>query len=416
MPDTARPPSTSPASGVPLPTRADVVAAAARIQGRIMRTPLIRAERLSALTGANIILKLESLQFTGAFKERGALNKLLAMTAEDRARGVIAASAGNHAQGLARHAKALGVAATIVMPATTPDVKVRQTRAHDAEVILSGHSFEEAHAAAISIAGARGLVFVHPFDDPDVIAGQGTIALEMIEDGPPLDEIVAPVGGGGLIAGMALAAEGTGVEIVGVEADLFPSMKNALDGAARAVGGNTLAEGIAVKEAGRLTRLIVRDRISDIILVDERLLERSLSMLMNEQKLLVEGAGAAGLAAVLKVPDRFRGKTVGLVLCGGNIDARLLSMILMRDLARSGRLARLRVELLDMPGQLVRVATIIADEGGNVIDVGHHRTYSDLPAKMTCMDVTIDTQGQDHLDRIIGNLRAAGYPVEIAVY
>lgn len=414
MPDAQ--PLPRPAPIAALPARADVLAAAARIEGRVMRTPLIRAERLSAMTGADIHLKLESLQFTGAFKERGALNKLLAMTPDERARGVIAASAGNHAQGLARHARALRLPATIVMPATTPDVKVRQTRDLDAEVILSGQSFEEAHATASALAAARGLVFVHPFDDAEVIAGQGTIALEMIADGPRFDAIIVPIGGGGLIAGMALGAEGTGVEIVGVEADLFPSMKNALDGANRPVGGNTLAEGIAVRQAGRLPREIVRGRVSDIILVDERLLERSLSMLMNEQKLLVEGAGAAGLAAILKEPARFAGKTVGLVLCGGNIDARLLSMILMRDLARSGRLARLRVELLDMPGQLVRVASIIAEGGGNVIDVGHHRTYSDLPAKMTCMDVTIDTQGQDHLDRILGALRAAGYAVDIAAY
>lgn len=399
-----------------LPARADVLAAGARIAGRVMRTPLIRAERLSALTGADIHLKLESLQYTGAFKERGALNKLLVLSAEARARGVVAASAGNHAQGLARHARLLGVSATIVMPATTPDVKVRQTRAFDAEVVLAGHSFEEAHARAEALAAARGLVLVHPFDDPDVIAGQGTIALEMIADGPRFDAIIVPVGGGGLIAGTALGAEGSGAEIIGVEAELFPSMKNALDGAGRPVGGNTLAEGVAVREAGRLTRAVVKDRVRDIILVDERLIERSLSMLMNEQKLLVEGAGAAGLAAILKEPERFSGKTVGLVLCGGNIDARLLSMILMRDLARSGRLARLRVELLDMPGQLVRVASIIAEGGGNVTDVGHHRTYSDLPAKMTCMDVTIDTQGQEHLGRIIAALRAAGYAVDIAAY
>lgn len=399
-----------------LPTRADVVAAAARVEGHVIRTPLIRAEKLSALTGADIWLKLESLQFTGAFKERGALNKLLALSAAERARGVIAASAGNHAQGLARHAQRLGVKATIVMPTTTPDVKVRQTRAFDAEIVLAGHGFEEAHETALAIASARGLVFVHPFDDPAVIAGQGTIALEMLADGPRFDAMIIPVGGGGLIAGMALALDGSGVELVGVEAALFPSMKNALDGGKRPVGGVTLAEGIAVREAGRLTRDIVSGRVSDIILVDERALERALSLLMNEQKLLVEGAGAAGLAAILTEAARFAGKTVGLVLCGGNIDARLLSMILMRDLARSGRLARLRVELLDIPGQLVRVATIIAEGGGNVIDVGHHRTYSDLPAKMTCMDVTIDTQGQDHLDRILGNLRGAGYAVEIAAY
>ena len=400
------------------PSAGDVRAAAARIAGRVMRTPLVRAEKLSAITGAEIWLKLESLQYTGAFKERGALNKLLTLSDADRRRGVIAASAGNHAQGLARHAKALGVPATIVMPATTPDVKVRQTRALDAEVVLAGHSFEEARERADALCAARGLIFVHPFDDADIIAGQGTIALEMIEDGPRFDDLIAPIGGGGLISGMALAAKDASpkTQMIGVQAALFPSMKNALDGAGRAVGGNTLAEGIAVKEAGALTRRIVRRLVDDIVLVDERLLERALSMLMNEQKTLVEGAGAAGLAAILADPARFAGRTVGLVLCGGNIDARLLSMILMRDLARSGRLARLRVQLLDMPGQLVRVATIIAEQDGNVIDVGHHRTYSDLPAKMTCMDVTIDTQGQDHLDRIIENLRQAGYEVEIAAY
>lgn len=408
----------APAGADGSPSAADIRAAAGRIAGRLMRTPLVRAEKLSAITGADLWLKLESLQYTGAFKERGALNKLLTLSAADRKRGVIAASAGNHAQGVARHAKALGIPAMIVMPATTPDVKVRQTRALGAEVVLAGHAFEEARERADAICAGRGLVFVHPFDDPAVIAGQGTIALEMIEDGPAFDALIAPIGGGGLISGMAIAAKDASpaTQMIGVQSALFPSMKNALDGGERAVGGNTLAEGVAVKEAGALTRRIVSRLVDDIVLVDERLLERALSMLMNEQKTLVEGAGAAGLAAVLSDPARFEGKTVGLVLCGGNIDARLLSMILMRDLARSGRLARLRVQLLDMPGQLVRVATIIAEQDGNVIDVGHHRTYSDLPAKMTCMDVTIDTQGQDHLDRIIENLRLAGYPVEIAAY
>jgi len=400
------------------PTAQDIDDAAARIRGSLMRTPLVRAEKLSAVTGADIWLKLESLQFTGAFKERGALNKLLLLPEADKKRGVIAASAGNHAQGVARHARLLGVPATIVMPTTTPDVKVRQTRALGAEVVLAGHTFEEARERAAAITAERGLVFVHPFDDPDIIAGQGTIALEMIADGPRFDALVAPIGGGGLISGMAIAAKGLSPEtaIIGVQSALFPSMLNALDNGGRAVGGNTLAEGVAVKEAGFLTRRIIAKLVDDIALVDERSLERALSLLMNEQKLLAEGAGAAGLAAILSEPSRFEGKTVGLVLCGGNIDARLLSMILMRDLARSGRLARLRVELLDMPGQLVRVASIIAENDGNVIDVGHHRTYSDLPAKMTCMDVTIDTQGQDHLDRIIENLRGAGYPVEIAAY
>ncbi len=401
-----------------LPTADDVAAAAERIAGRIKRTPLVHARKLSALTGADIWLKLENLQYTGAFKERGALNKLMRLPAEDRRRGVIAASAGNHAQGLARHAQDLGIHATIVMPITTPDVKVRQTRDLGAEVILSGCDFDEAKAATAALQEERGLIFVHPFDDPDVIAGQGAVAVEMLEDGPAFDAMIIPIGGGGLIAGMALAVKNAApeTEIIGVQTALFPSMKNALDGGERVSGGNTLAEGIAVREAGRITREIVRENVDDIVLVDERILERALSMLMMEQKLLVEGAGAAGLAAILADPVRFTGKKIGLVLCGGNIDARLLSMILMRDLARSGRLARLRVKLLDMPGQLVNVATIIAHQAGNVIDVGHHRTYSDLPAKMTCMDVTIDTQGQDHLDRILRNLREEGFEVEIAAY
>ncbi len=401
-----------------LPTARDVAEAAARIEGRVMRTPLVRAEKLSALTGADIWLKLECLQYTGAFKERGALNKLAQLTNAERARGVVAASAGNHAQGVAFHARALGIAATVVMPVTTPDVKIRQTRELGAEVIRAGHSFDEARDHARELERSRDLVFVHPFDDPDIIAGQGTVALEMLADGPRYDAMIVPIGGGGLISGMALEVKDQRpeIDIIGVQTALFPSMANALDGGSRATGGDTLAEGIAVKEAGAITRQIVRTHVDDIVLVDERTLERALSMLMNEQKILVEGAGAAGLAAILCYKERFKGKTVGLVLCGGNIDARLLSMILMRDLARSGRLARLRIQLLDMPGQLVRVASIIAELEGNVIDVGHHRTYSDLPAKMTCMDVTIDTQGQDHLRRIIESLQAAGYEVEIAAY
>ena len=401
-----------------LPTADDVRAAAARIKGRVMRTPLVHAAKLSAVTGADIWLKLENLQYTGAFKERGALNKLLLLDEDARKRGVIAASAGNHAQGLAYHARALGAPATIVMPKTTPDVKVRQTRDLDAEIVLSGHTFDEASETAVALQRERGLTFVHPFDDPAVIAGQGAIALEMLEDGPAFDDMIIPIGGGGLISGMAVAIKDAHPQtrITGVQAALFPSMANALDGGARATGGDTLAEGIAVKEAGALTRRIVSAHVDDIALVEERKLERALSMLMSEQQLLVEGAGAAGLAAILAEPEKYRGRTVGLVLCGGNIDQRLLSMILMRDLARSGRLARLRVQLLDMPGQLVRVASIIADLDGNVIDVGHHRTYSDLPAKMTCMDVTIDTQGREHLDRILESLRREGYEVEIAAY
>ncbi len=403
---------------LPPPRAEDITAAAKRISGQVARTPFLRAERLSAITGGDLWMKLECLQHTGAFKERGALNKLMTLGAEDRARGVIAASAGNHAQGLAFHAGRLSIPAMIVMPKDTPEVKVSRTREFGAEVVLEGDNFDEARACAERLAVTRGLVIVHPFDDPEVIAGQGTIALEMLDDNPDLDALVAPIGGGGLLSGMGIAAKAvkSNIEVIGVEAALFPSMKNALDGADRPVGGETLAEGIAVREAGALTRAIIADVVDDIVLVDEPSLERALSLMMNEQKLLVEGAGAAGFAAVLSDPDRFRGKTVGLVLCGGNIDQRLLSTILMRDLARSGRLARLRIELLDVPGQLVAVASIIAREDGNVIDVGHHRTYSDLPAKVTCMDVTIDTQGRDHLERIIGNLKSAGYAVNIAAY
>ncbi len=408
----------SPIDPADLPTADDIDAAAARIGDAIMRTPLVEAQKLTEATGANLWMKLETLHYTGAFKERGALNKLLTLSEEERARGVIAASAGNHAQGVAHHARRLGIEATIVMPETTPEVKVRQTRALGANVVLSGHAYDDAYAETMRMAAAENYCVVHPFDDKAVIAGQGTIALEMIEDGPDYDAMVVPIGGGGLISGMALAMKRhkPNVEIIGVQSALFPSMVNAVNGEARVVGGNTLAEGIAVRTPGRVTREVVKAHVDDIVTVDERSLERALSLLMNEQQVLVEGAGAAGLAAVLSNAPRFAGKTVGLVLCGGNIDQRLLSMILMRDLARSGRLARLRIQLLDAPGQLVRVATIIAENDGNVIDVGHHRVYSDLPAKMTCMDVTIDTEGQEHLTRIIANLEAAGYIVEIAAY
>ncbi len=383
-----------------------------------MRTPLVKAEKLSALTYADIWLKLECLQYTGSFKQRGALNKLLQLDDASKKRGVIAASAGNHAQGVAYHATQLGIRAVIVMPETTPDVKIRETKLAGGDVVLNGATFDEANTHAQQLCDDQDLIFVHPFDDLDIIAGQGTIALEMMEQGPKFDSFLVPIGGGGLIAGMSAAIKNAdkNAKVLGVQAALFPSMVNALDGGTRPTGGDTLAEGIAVKKAGRITRNIISELVDDIVLVDERSLERALSLIMNEQKILVEGAGAAGLAAILSQPERFKGQTIGLVLCGGNIDQRLLSMILMRDLARSGRLARLRVQLLDKPGQLVRVATIVASQDGNVIDVGHHRTYSDLPAKMTCMDLTIDTQGQDHLDRILKNLRDEGYEVDIAAY
>lgn len=404
--------------GTRAPVAADVEAAARRIDGRVIRTPLVYAARLSAITGAEIWLKLENLQYTGAYKERGALNRLLLLDPEERKKGVIAVSAGNHAQGVACHARALQTPAVIVMPKTTPDVKVRQTRDLGAEVILTGHTFEEAGTAARTLMKERELVFIHPFDDPAIIAGQGTVACEMLDQGPGFDDIVISVGGGGLISGMSLVfrERSPSTRITGVQSELFPSMANALHGTGHPVGGDTLAEGIAVTRAGSVTSGIVRTHVDTVTLVEERNLERALSLLMNEQKLLVEGAGAAGLAEILTSPGTYRGRRVGLVLCGGNIDQRLLSMILMRDLARSGRLARLRIQLLDMPGQLVTVASIIAGLDGNVTDVGHHRTYSDLPAKMTCMDITVDTQGHGHLEKIIASLRKEGYKVDIAAY
>ncbi|MCG8442752.1 MAG: threonine ammonia-lyase, partial [Caulobacterales bacterium] len=334
----------------------EVLAAHATGWDGVARTPVVKAERLGEITGCELWVKLENLQYTGAFKERGAIAKLMSLSEEERARGVIAASAGNHAQGVARHARRLGVAATIVMPRATPNVKVGHTEALGATVVLEGDSFEEAYAHAQELRAARDLVFVHPFDDPHVAAGQGTIAVEMLEDAPGIDTLVIPVGGGGLISGMALAGKRLRPElrIIGVQAALYPSTFNAVKGAGEAVGGNTLAEGIAVERPGPANTALIADLVDDVVLVDEHALEKALSLYLTIQKTLAEGAGAAGLAALLAHPDLFQGRTVGTVVCGGNIDTRLLSSILLRDLARSGRMARLRVELMDVPGELVR--------------------------------------------------------------
>lgn len=384
----------------------------------VLRTPFLRADKLSALAGCDLWIKYENLQYTGAFKERGALAKLLSLGAADRARGVAAASAGNHAQGLARHATLLGVAATIVMPRMTPYVKVEQTEKLGARVILHGEDFDEANAHAVALSEAEGMIYVHPFNDPHVIAGQGTLAAEMLDDAPDLDVIVAPIGGGGLISGIAAAAKQRGAKtsIVGVQALLYPSMSNAIKGEARPVGGMTLAEGIAVREPGAITREIIARLVEDILLVDERALERALSLYLNVQKTLAEGAGAAGLAAILEYPERFRGKKVATIICGGNIDTRLLSSILMRDLVRQGRIARLRIELIDVPGQLTKISEIIAGEGANIIDVAYHKIFSDLPAKQTYIDISVETFDRMHLERLIAALKARGVLVEIAAY
>nr|MDQ2879198.1 threonine ammonia-lyase [Pseudomonadota bacterium] len=352
---------TAPTDALPV-SIADVRTAHDRIRDAVVRTPTLISKTLSELTGATVYLKFENLQFTAAYKERGALNTLLQLPKDTV--GVIAASAGNHAQGLAYHATRLGIASTIVMPTNTPTVKITQTEGHGANVVLFGDTFDAAYAHARELEAERGLTFVHPFDDPRIIAGAGTTAIEMLEDVPEIDTFVTPIGGGGLISGMATVARAADkrIEVIGVEAELFPSMYNRLRGTKMPCAGDTLAEGIAVKEPGAITSRMVKALVDDIVLVSERSLEVAVSLLLQIEKTVVEGAGAAGMAALIQHGERFRGKTVGIVLCGGNIDTRLLANVLLRDLARSGRLARLRIRLQDQPGALYNVARIFDEQ------------------------------------------------------
>ncbi len=389
----------------------DVRAAHDRIRDAIVRTPTLISKTFSEMTGANVYLKFENLQFTAAYKERGALNTLLQLSPEARAKGVIAASAGNHAQGLAYHANRLGIPATIVMPRTTPTVKVTQTEGHKAKVVLEGETFDAAYAHARVLEAECGYTFVHPFDDPRVIAGQGTAAIEMLEDVPGLDTLLVPIGGGGLISGTAVVARAAGhpIEIVGVEAELFPSMYNRIRGTDMPCAGDTLAEGIAVKEPGGITSAMVEELVDDIVLVGERNLEEAVSLLLQIEKTVVEGAGAAGLAALMAYPERFKGRTVGIILCGGNIDTRLLANVLLRDLARSGRLARLRVRLQDQPGALFNVARIFDAQRVNIIEIYHQRIFTSLPAKGLVTDIECEARDRDHLNRLIAALRDGGY-------
>ncbi len=397
-------------------TLADVQAAHARIADQIVRTPCFISRTLSGLTGATVYLKFENLQFTAAYKERGALNTLLQVPAETS--GVIAASAGNHAQGLAYHANRLGISATIVMPTNTPTVKVTQTEGHGATVVLFGDTFDAAYAHARKLEAERGLTFVHPFDDVRVIAGQGTVAIEMLQDVPAIDTFLTPIGGGGLISGMAVVAAAAGqeagghpIEVIGVEAELFPSMYNRINGTRLPCAGDTLAEGIAVKEPGTITSGMVEALVDDIVLVSERSLEHAVSLLLQIEKTVVEGAGAAGLAALLQHPERFVGRTVGIVLCGGNIDTRLLANVLLRDLARSGRLARLRIQLQDQPGALYNVARIFEQQRVNILELAHQRIFTNLPAKGLSLEVECETRDKAHLDRLLTALRASDYDV-----
>jgi threonine dehydratase len=398
------------------PTIDDIRAAAKRIEGHVIRTPTLKSRTLSAMIGAEVWLKFENLQFTAAYKERGALNKLLHLTDEERARGVIAASAGNHAQAVAYHGKRLGIPVTIVMPGSTPVIKVSQTEDHDARVILHGAMYDDAYAKARELEKAENLVFVHPFDDPQVIAGQGTIALEMLEAAPDLEILCIPIGGGGLMSGIGLAARALkpDIELVGVEAELYPAMKCAIEGCSMPIGGDTLAEGIAVKEPGELTSRILKDLSVEVMLAPERDLERAVATLVEIEKTIVEGAGAAGLAAMLGQPERFAGRKVGTVLCGGNIDPHLLANVLVRELVRRGRIARLRIAVQDRPGALAAITAKFEEAGVNIIEINHSRIFTRLPAKDTVIEVECEARDAEAIDKLVERLEAAGFHVERA--
>jgi threonine dehydratase len=392
-------------------TLADVRAAAATIGGSVLFTECNQSRTLGAVLGCRVWLKFENLQFTSTFKERGALNRLAALSPEERRRGVIAMSAGNHAQGVAYHARRLGIPAVIVMPVGTPMVKVENTRRLGAEIIISGATLEESGEFTREYAKAHGLIMVHPYDDPLVIAGQGTIALEILDTVPYLDTLVVPIGGGGLISGIAVAAKALNpaLRIIGVQARLYPSMYNAIKGEQLPMRGDTLAEGIAVKAPGRITTEIIRALVDDIVLVSEDQLEGAVAMLMSIEKTVVEGAGAAGLAALMAAPERFAGRDVGLILTGGNIDTRLIASVLTRELAREGRLTQIALDIVDRPGQLAAVAALLAESGANIVEVSHQRTFSDLPAKGTLLEVVIETRDRAHLDDVMAKLGASGF-------
>ena len=398
------------------PTIDDIRAAAQRIDGAVIKTPMLKSRVLSDLVEADIWLKFENLQFTAAYKERGALNKLLQLTPEERKRGVIAASAGNHAQAVAYHGDRLGIPTVIVMPEPTPTIKVTQTAGHGAEVILHGPMFDDAYAYARQLEREKGYVFVHPFDDPQIIAGAGTLGIEMLEDAPDLDTIVVPIGGGGLMSGVSIAARSIkpDVELIGVEAELYPSMKCAVDGCNLPLGGDTLAEGIAVKEPGKLTSQILKEMVNDIQLVPEREIERAVAMLVGIEKTVVEGAGASGLAALLAEPQRYAGKKVGTILCGGNIDTHLLANVLVRDLVRQGRIARLHVAAQDRPGALAAITAKFHEAGVNIIEINHSRVFSRLPAKDTMIEVECEARDAQAIEDVIARLEKAGFQVERA--
>jgi threonine dehydratase len=395
-------------------TLADVQQAAVRIAGAVVHTPCLRSETLSRIAKADIWVKFENLQFTASFKERGALNTLLQLTPDERKRGVIAMSAGNHAQGVAYHAGRLGIPATIVMPSFTPNTKVSHTRGHGARVILSGNTLSEAGAEAHRVADAEKLVFVHPYDDPRIIAGQGTIALEMMQDVPEIDTIVVPVGGGGMIAGCAVAARGIkpDLKMFGVESSGYSAMRQLMAGEPVTAGGDTIAEGIAVRDIGKTPLAICNALLERVVSVDEIAIERAIALFIEIEKTVTEGAGATGLAALLAYPDLFSGRKVGLVLSGGNIDTRLLASVLLRGLVRDGRIVRLRLMIGDAPGQLARVTTVIGKLGGNIVEVQHQRLFG-VVAKATELDVTVETRDRNHFKELVSALNSEGFTVRV---
>lgn len=400
------------ADNAAMPTLDDIRQAAIRLQGQVLETPCVESRTLSDITGAQVFLKFENLQFTASFKERGACNKLVRLVESGGARnGVIAMSAGNHAQGVAYHAQRLGLRAVIVMPRFTPAVKVERTRGFGAEIVLHGDSLDAARAHAQELAQAQGLAFVHPYDDEDIVTGQGTVGLEMLAQVPTLDTLVVSVGGGGLIAGIATAARALkpGIEIVGVQTARFPAMVNAVQGTAHAQGSSTIAEGIAVGSPGQITQAIVRESVDALMLVQEGDIEQAILMLLEIEKTVVEGAGAAGLAALLREPARFRGKKVGLVLSGGNINPMLLAAIIERGMVRSGRLGRLRVSAADHPGSLAHIATVVADTGANIDQVEHQRAFTALSAQNVDIELVVQTRGRSHLDELVQALGQAGF-------
>ncbi|MDP3374725.1 MAG: threonine ammonia-lyase [Hydrogenophaga sp.] len=391
--------------------RHDIEAAAQRLRGQVLDTPFVESRTISQLTGCQVFLKFENLQYTASFKERGACNKLSQLSADERARGVVAMSAGNHAQGVAYHAQRLGIRAVIVMPRFTPGVKIDRTQGFGAEVVLHGDTLDEARAHAYTLAQQQGLVFVHPYDDAAIVAGQGTVALEMLRQQPDLDTLVVAVGGGGLIAGMATVARAVrpDIEIIGVQTERFPAMYNAIKGTHLPQGSSTIAEGIAVGTPGLITRAIIQDKVNDLVLVDEGDIEQAIVMLLEIEKTLVEGAGAAGLAAVLKYPERFAGKRVGLVLCGGNIDPLLLASIIERGMVRAGRLARSQVNARDVPGNLARITGIVAEAGANIDEVHHQRAFTLLAAQNVAIELVLQTRGREHIALVIKRLQEAGF-------